>query len=755
MTDLIPRRRPEIIGHRIPATIDVQEFESFCLKLPADEIYQAVFWSHMDKLNYWFSWKHAVKGGAQNFNAKAASDYWYKNIYLPNRATYENRSIASGEFRNPCLNGDCGGDDCPVCADYFPQEESFTFEPYDPRTEYDFTPPPYPSPPFTWGFDVTTKGAIDSDIFVKIPFPPLGSLSTIISNMFNVLKSLLDIDQINNFPRLHFNFTGKGKLQVYFLKVLQGGKALVTIDGKLTSARIFDLQSASLLNPTTYDVLLAQLGISLISGTLIQQTIEEFIIDTDGEHHIDITFLPNVVPPNIGFGGGVRKINLCDMEARAAPPIRNNPDGTVDEWDGGDWNPTPGRPRPISIFGAGDETCECEDDMCNCAYVLKIDPCTGEQYYKDDRGNIHIVTPATSDSVPSLPPVPPDMPETQTNACYKANGVWQVIEDFTDAMIASFSGLSLTPLNSTRKFFTDYGANLKSKNWRVLEFLGNHYTDDPDINEDWEAHKAGLKSAFICAAQDAFAKFPLLTDSDFAWFMAYDFDSPSALLDDFLTDLLEVPENAAWAEAASYHVFAQEGVCDCVGSEPAPDPDALETGCIRLELVRFTPILGNWNIEAETPNSVIASTATPVYGAGTDLPFTNTNNTSTSGDGWQHAVRALMEIAGDEAGWFVRRIEVSFDMSWASGTPQRDYLIAVATAAGSNFDVVASGGDLISNPSLAVNVGLQLSHIFVGIGINTGHNVAGTSRVTNITLYVYPAGYPEDEQIIHFDQNAC
>lgn len=220
--------------------------------------------------------------------------------------------------------------------------------------------------------------------------------------------------------------------------------------------------------------------------------------------------------------------------------------------------------------------------MClKCKHRVYYDPTANALYYMGDNcdkiplpaGALAGGVPIGGGGSPSLPPddqLPTD--PTSTIACQKATGVWQVIEDFADALIASFEGLSLTPLNSTRKFFTDYGSNLKAQNWRVLEFISNHFTDDPDIGEAWEEHKETTKADFICAAQDAFSKFPLLSDADYEWLFAYDFDSPSALLDDFLTDVLEVPENAAWSESSTYHVFAQVGTCSCTGDEPIPPP---------------------------------------------------------------------------------------------------------------------------------------------------------------------------------------
>lgn len=433
-----------------------------------------------------------------------------------------------------------------------------------------------------------------------------------------------------------------------------------------------------------------------------------------------------------------------------------------------------------------EEENEDDSDMCKCINSVHYDPETATFYYMDANCNrVAIASQSLSDALGAgawedagMPPVT-DAPAVATELsrynteqalkCSKATalvntmwdviGIYQGIDEVTGILqIAAAVTAWLTGVGWAEVVIASGSLPFAAVLADAIAAFGLD-----QLQEELEANylDTDAKDALICDLVPRMSGTPEFSIGSAPKTMLTEADIKVALdrFGDLVADsewslrIMKIFPMRSWKEVVT--PLIPTTVCGCDLYTPAPDLTEIPTGCIRLELTRFTPILGSWNIEAETPNSVIASTATPVYGAGTDLPFTNTNNTSTSGDGWQHAVRALMEIAGDEAGWFVRRIEVSFDMSWASGTPQRDYLIAVATAAGSNFDVVASGGDLISNPSLAVNVGLQLSHIFVGIGINTGHNVAGTSRVTNITLYVYPAGYPEDEQIIHFDQNAC
>lgn len=568
-------------GYTIPPVIQIEDFTSFCFRLPEDKTYQDAFWQHLDKLCFWHGWEHYLKTGAKDYRAKEVALYWNKEVYRHNRDKFEQRTITSGELRNPCLNGDCDDCDCPICVDYFPQEAAYHYEPYDPRTDYNYVPPPYPVPPFLWGTDANVSGSQDTDIYVRIPFPEINNPIDALGVLWDILKSLLEIEDINNFPRIKFTFTGKGRLQLYLVKVLQGGKVLVTVDGDLRSARMFDLQSASLFNPTTADALLASLGISLIAGTLNQQTIEEIEITEEGDHYVDITFLPNLIPPNVGFGGGLRKISLCDMEAKAVPPIRTTPDGQLEEWDGEQWRPVPGSRPLIYINDAGCDTCECEDDeMCNCAYVLKVDPCNGQMFYKDAQGQVHYITPP--DTVPpNLPPENPDIPVTQTLACFKANGVWEILKDAMQAVVDTDNP---TALRSIYAILQKDAAYVDWDNWKLFQFAGSYSAlyDWDTVKADWQTHQAALQADFVCYFQDQFNKTQTLSDDEYEEAMVYDFDSPSANLDDFLTDFITTIEKKAYQESAAYFVQGSLGICDCIGgsSNEANLPPA--AGCLKV-----------------------------------------------------------------------------------------------------------------------------------------------------------------------------
>lgn len=405
---------------------------------------------------------------------------------------------------------------------------------------------------------------------------------------------------------------------------------------------------------------------------------------------------------------------------------------------------------------------DCEgDEMANCGSNVRFNECDGTLEYKSSDGTWLPVPPMAGDiQVGEIPDDVAPLP-SGTVACAKANGLWDLTEKYFNAVIETAPPAILgyrIPATWWAEMLSEPGLSVREVETAII--LGA-----PDFQGDWDAaiawwdaNRADIKALFICKAQDAMSKTANATDSDMAYYRAYNqWDTGSDSLDLKLYALANgIPKDSAVkAQLKAYATKPDDFVCDCVGGTPAPDPDELPTGCIRLELVKFTPIRGAWNIASETPNTLETVVDPPYYGEGDALPFTATTNTSTPGDGWQHGTRALLTIAGDHAGWFVRRIEVSFDASWASGTPQMDYVIAVATGESSNFGVSANGTTVTANPSLAANVGLQLTNIFVGIGVNTGHNVAGTARITNITLYVYPAGHPEDEEIIHFNQNAC
>lgn len=126
-------------------------------------------------------------------------------------------------------------------------------------------------------------------------------------------------------PRIHFEFSGTGQVEIHWLNVPAGGNVLVSIDG----------------SPREVIELNRDLP-SLESNSI---TITEYEFETPGNHYIDCTFLPIVdvdqVP--IRFGGGLRKIVLCGFDEIApsedSMKLRQKPDAPciLQQYQNGNW----------------------------------------------------------------------------------------------------------------------------------------------------------------------------------------------------------------------------------------------------------------------------------------------------------------------------------------------------------------------------------------------------------------------------------
>lgn len=96
------------------------------------------------------------------------------------------------------------------------------------------------------------------------------------------------------------SLVGSGTVRVYLLNVVLGGKAIVIKDNNVFSWAFLDtnLDSAS-LPPETYT-----------------EHLIEYEFEGAGEHRLDIVFVPNVSADIefLGFGGGIRKVEICGFE---------------------------------------------------------------------------------------------------------------------------------------------------------------------------------------------------------------------------------------------------------------------------------------------------------------------------------------------------------------------------------------------------------------------------------------------------------
>ncbi len=257
-----------------PPVSDSYMLKCVTLKIPDVPEYRAAFYGALDTLTKWSNWEKSYE--PDDRRATQAASYWRKIIY-------DHLKLECAEFSTN-----------PACLEYTPTSPIVSFAPTDPYTQPDVTPAGYEFP--IWY--VVPEG--DTPNFL------LGyKVGDVITTLAATPGLLLPT---SGWPRFRITFKGAGKLVVTLVKVVAGGRAQMQIDGDIGSLR---------WTPTGYDL------VSIPPDTDVE---DEMVaeITGDGDHFVDITFVPfaSVTPPSFGFGGGIRKIELCsdDMVGVVPPP---------------------------------------------------------------------------------------------------------------------------------------------------------------------------------------------------------------------------------------------------------------------------------------------------------------------------------------------------------------------------------------------------------------------------------------------------
>lgn len=346
-------------GYQIPAQINETEFVEFCMRLPADLVYQDIFWEHLRKLSYWHSWEHPVKTGTLDTRAGEVSRWWHKNVYLPNRHTFDK------------MEG-CGCEDTPVksygdCVSYKPLLQYLDFYPSSPYDGRYNPPPKWAQNPWLVSKGNELTGLEPGDVYATVDNLMAGV------NNINLPLVLAARLAAGGFPRFEFTFTGRGEVELHLLNVPQGGLFLIRDKAKITSARIAYASSISAGDVADWiEALQAILGLVLTGGIFPEQIIE-MQFPEQGTHTIEVVLLPRVSFPNFlntGWGGGIRKIVVCGKQVKPKsppPPVIRPGNGEVEYEDPntGEWLPIPDSGYMVDDCGCSDSPDDLEDN-CEC-----------------------------------------------------------------------------------------------------------------------------------------------------------------------------------------------------------------------------------------------------------------------------------------------------------------------------------------------------------------------------------------------------
>lgn len=189
------------------------------------------------------------------------------------------------------------------CRDFPPYAGFIEWHPTNPFIEPNEVPEGYIFPPFQ---------IVTEDNLLQFLGYSIGDVLTDLTRFWGGTGVITDPE--SGFARFRLNLTGVGRVQLYLLAFPLGGFALVTTDDDPLSAVFVD---------TEMDLTSAPIENN-------EEIINEIIFETEGEHHIDVTFVPKINDALnfFGYGGGLRKVKLCgfdEMEDVAVFDIRQDP----------------------------------------------------------------------------------------------------------------------------------------------------------------------------------------------------------------------------------------------------------------------------------------------------------------------------------------------------------------------------------------------------------------------------------------------
>lgn len=217
-----------------------------------------------------------------------------------------------------------GGDDTSGCIEYLPSVPFVKFFPDNPYVSGDKSVGWNKEAWFYWSdFDTLFPDWLDNwlngylgELLGYLPTDVLFNIESVPSN---------PIDLILNggmfLPKIEIKFTGTGVVELGLLSFPLGGKAVIELDQE---PNIIDILTGGIIDP---DAFIVELNRDLVSFPPDEYPINniELKVETGGVHTLYIVFIPtlndDLLP--VGFGGGIRSIELCGFEESPMGGIQN------------------------------------------------------------------------------------------------------------------------------------------------------------------------------------------------------------------------------------------------------------------------------------------------------------------------------------------------------------------------------------------------------------------------------------------------
>lgn len=279
-------------AYLLPAEINPLDRRYVCVPIPDEQMHILAFLGQIDALGYWWNWERdSLKQGTQ------VARVWRDIAEELRRQLDEDEECGTVFFYDPCRT-------------YSLNSNNIDIQPQNPFTDPDYNPPGYAAPPFAIVKSSDTllllMGFQVGDMVTDISRFPTGSLPTIIPP--------------DGFARFRVSWEGSATVDVELLQMELGGLVSLQLDGNPFTAQISDL---------VFDV-------AAVPAENDRTVIQRVETDTEGDHYLDVTFLPmlNDAIPFVSYGGGVRRITICKKVYAAPPPYWDAKDG--DDADGED-----------------------------------------------------------------------------------------------------------------------------------------------------------------------------------------------------------------------------------------------------------------------------------------------------------------------------------------------------------------------------------------------------------------------------------
>lgn len=305
-------------------------------------------------------------------------------------------------------------------AVYPANDPKITYEPNDPYNTPDLIPEGgYIVPPWYTNPSVPLPGVEANDAMVNLlGLPALAGLPNI--DVEGLLAAGL--------PRFRINNLEDGQtVAIHFVAIPNGGQALVTIDGGVSYVNVVDLNTN-----------LTALPLPEFPG----EQIEEVTITGEGEHFIDVTFIPVVddellLP--VQFGGGLRKVTItqtvdtaCEDEGMTFDVRQNDDEPCILEKneDNAGWTPFADLTLCLKNSIIADPSGGLA--VVSDGVVTPIGSAPGDA---DPRGGLGVPRTGTDDEIKCLA------------AANASNVMWQLVEQ-SITEIKKYSALSLLLLLS-------------------------------------------------------------------------------------------------------------------------------------------------------------------------------------------------------------------------------------------------------------------------------------------------------------------